>query len=30
MDRLKDQLTIRLGIMLAAAVAIVAAPVKLL
>ena len=30
MDRLKDQLTIRLGVMLAAAVAIVAALVKLL
>jgi hypothetical protein len=30
MDRLKDQLTIRLGIMLAAAIAMVAAPVKLL
>ena len=30
MDRLKDQLTIRLGVMLAAAIAIVAAPVKLL
>jgi hypothetical protein len=30
MDRLKDQLTIRLGAMLAAAIAIVAALVKLL
>ena len=30
LDRLKDQLTIRLGIMLAAAIAIVAALVKLL
>jgi hypothetical protein len=30
MDRLKDQLTIRLGVMLAAAIAIVAALVKLL
>jgi hypothetical protein len=30
MDRLKDQLTIRLGVMLAGAIAIVAAPVKLL
>jgi hypothetical protein len=30
MDRLKDQLTIRLGVMLAAAIAMVAALVKLL
>jgi hypothetical protein len=30
LDRLKDQLTIRLGVMLAAAIAIVAALVKLL
>jgi hypothetical protein len=30
MDRLKDQLTVRLGVMLAAAIAIVAALVKLL
>jgi hypothetical protein len=30
MDRLKDQLTIRLGVMIAGAIAIVAAPVKLL
>jgi hypothetical protein len=30
MDRLKDQLTIRLGVMLAGAIAIVAALVKLL
>jgi hypothetical protein len=30
MDRLKDQLTIRLGVMLAAAIASVAALVKLL
>ena len=30
MDRSKDQLTISLGVMLAAAIAIVAAPVKLL
>jgi hypothetical protein len=30
MDRLKDQLTIRLGVMLAGAIAIVTAPVKLL
>jgi len=29
-QRIKDQLTIRLGVMLAAAIAIVAAPVKLL
>jgi hypothetical protein len=30
MDRLKDQLTIRLGVMLAGAIAIVTAPIKLL